>query len=226
MQRLTWSGVALHAGGLPGYPESHGCVHLPSAFAQLLYKVSPPGMTVVIADTAGALKEVAHPGFLAPVSDKGKPVDAAPLAATQLERWEPDLSPTGPLSIVLSRTSARIVVYRNGIEIGRSRLSVRGTAPFTTHVLILATGASRVPDPYDPDSSKYRWLQVAVPGHGSEGGTELSPTAIARIQIPPEFVTRVFSVLSVGTSVLVTDEPITSASTGAPLQVINADPPQ
>ena len=33
-ERLTWDGVALHAGGLPGYPSSHGCVHLPSAFRE------------------------------------------------------------------------------------------------------------------------------------------------------------------------------------------------
>ena len=39
MERLTWGGIALHAGGLPGYPESHGCVHLPSEFAKLLYSV-------------------------------------------------------------------------------------------------------------------------------------------------------------------------------------------
>ena len=48
--RLTWSGVALHAGGLPGYPSSHGCVHLPTEFARHLFAVSPKGMTVVIAD--------------------------------------------------------------------------------------------------------------------------------------------------------------------------------
>ena len=39
-QRLTWDGVALHAGGLPGYPESHGCVHLPLAFSKLLFGVT------------------------------------------------------------------------------------------------------------------------------------------------------------------------------------------
>src|ERR1700728_3214077 len=49
MERLTWGGIALHAGGLPGYPESHGCVHLPSEFAKLLFGISPSGMTVVIA---------------------------------------------------------------------------------------------------------------------------------------------------------------------------------
>src|SRR3984957_20647151 len=48
MERLTWGGIALHAGGLPGYPESHGCIHLPSEFAQLLFELSTSGMTVVI----------------------------------------------------------------------------------------------------------------------------------------------------------------------------------
>src|SRR5579871_5281314 len=54
MERLTWGGIALHAGGLPGYPESHGCVHLPSEFAKLLFDISPAGMTVVIASDATA----------------------------------------------------------------------------------------------------------------------------------------------------------------------------
>src|SRR4051794_5339997 len=48
-QRLTWGGVALHAGGLPGYPESHGCVHLPLAFSKILFDAMPMGGTVVIA---------------------------------------------------------------------------------------------------------------------------------------------------------------------------------
>ena len=63
-QRLTWGGVALHAGGLPGFPSSHGCVHLPSAFAQVLFDVSPMGMTVVVADEKTAPLSVARPLFL------------------------------------------------------------------------------------------------------------------------------------------------------------------
>jgi hypothetical protein len=51
-QRLTWSGVALHAGGVPGYPESHGCVHLPTAFAEKLFAASNMGMTVVVSKPA------------------------------------------------------------------------------------------------------------------------------------------------------------------------------
>jgi lipoprotein-anchoring transpeptidase ErfK/SrfK len=47
-QRLTWDGVALHAGGLPGYPESHGCVHLPYTFSQQLFGITTLGATVVV----------------------------------------------------------------------------------------------------------------------------------------------------------------------------------
>lgn len=67
MQRLTWDGIALHAGKLPGYPASHGCVRLPLAFARLLYAETGFGMTVVVADEASHSLAVVYPGDLAPV---------------------------------------------------------------------------------------------------------------------------------------------------------------
>lgn len=48
MQRLTWTGVALHAGALPGYPASHGCIRLPRAFAKKLYGLTDYGTRVTI----------------------------------------------------------------------------------------------------------------------------------------------------------------------------------
>jgi len=50
MQRLTWKGVSMHAGHLPGYPASHGCIRLPRGFAKLLYGVTRLGTTVIITD--------------------------------------------------------------------------------------------------------------------------------------------------------------------------------
>src|SRR5271170_86405 len=92
MERLTWGGVALHAGGLPGYPESHGCIHLPSEFAQRLFDISPNGMTVVIGTELSAPQQVAHPGYLAPVKFAGgEPVQPEALAPTE-EELEPGLS--------------------------------------------------------------------------------------------------------------------------------------
>lgn len=52
MQRLTWDGIALHAGRVTGAPASHGCVRLPRAFAQKLYDVTRLGATVYVTDTA------------------------------------------------------------------------------------------------------------------------------------------------------------------------------
>ena len=50
MQRLTWDGVALHAGANPGFPASHGCVRLPAAFARKLFGITDLGTAVVVTD--------------------------------------------------------------------------------------------------------------------------------------------------------------------------------
>jgi L,D-transpeptidase catalytic domain len=226
MERLTWGGVALHAGGLPGYPESHGCVHLPSEFAKLLFDVSPMGMTVVIANAATAPSRVAHPGYLAPVRfNGGQPIAHAPLTPTEVERWQPHLSRTGPVSIVLSQASHRVVVYRNGIEIGRARLEVSGDEAVHPHVLVLAEGPSDAPSPYVPDPAKYRWLLIGIPGHQQEAGTQLSAAAIERIKLPADFVREVNSILTPGATVFVTGEALSQKTSGAQVQVVDADPP-
>jgi lipoprotein-anchoring transpeptidase ErfK/SrfK len=56
MQRLSWDGLSLHAGSVPRYPSSHGCVHLPTSFASWLYKQPTMGMRVVITDQAAPEK--------------------------------------------------------------------------------------------------------------------------------------------------------------------------
>ena len=50
MQRLTWDGIALHAGRNPGFPDSHGCIRLPTEFAKKLFAITDVGTTVVITD--------------------------------------------------------------------------------------------------------------------------------------------------------------------------------
>ena len=226
MERLTWGGIALHAGGLPGYPESHGCVHLPSEFAKLLFNISPAGMTVVIASDATAPESVSHPGYLAPVTYVGgKPIEAIALSGTDEERWQPDLSPSGPVSIVVSQGSERIVAYRNGVEIGRAKIEITGDQPLVPHALVLAEGPSVAPDPYVPDSSKFRWTRIGVPGQLGLAGTDADPTAIARIKIPAEFVSRVNSILTPGATLFVTNEALSEQTSGPMVQVVDANPP-
>ncbi|MGD2001015.1 MAG: L,D-transpeptidase family protein, partial [Desulfobacterales bacterium] len=63
-QRLTWGGICLHAGGLPGYPSSHGCVHLPLEFSAKLFDITHLGTAVIVADEASAPADVVHPGIV------------------------------------------------------------------------------------------------------------------------------------------------------------------
>ena len=61
MQRITWSGIALHGGPLPGYPASHGCVRMPFEFAAQLFPTTRMGMRVIVAPTDVTPVEIAHP---------------------------------------------------------------------------------------------------------------------------------------------------------------------
>jgi len=226
MQRLTWGGIALHAGGLPGYPASHGCIRLPSEFARRLFEISPMGMTVVVASAASDLSAAAAPGFLAPVSPAGQPVTRAPLTPTESLRWEPELAPEGPVSAVLSRQSGRAIVYRAGIEIGRARVVFHGTEPIGTHVLLMVEGAALTGQRHNPHRAIQRWVELDVAGHGGREGLEPDPAMGQRLELPPEFVARVSTILTPGATVLITDEAVTPATSGGHLDVINADPPE
>lgn len=66
MQRLTWSGIALHEGHVPDYPASHGCIRLPSKFAKTLYGTTGRGVHVIISDASVSLRRVDHPALLQP----------------------------------------------------------------------------------------------------------------------------------------------------------------
>ena len=74
MQRITWSGVALHEGVLPGYPASHGCIRMSHEFARKLWPVTKLGVRVVVAHPDLAPADFAHPKLFVP---KLKPPEPA-----------------------------------------------------------------------------------------------------------------------------------------------------
>ena len=83
MHRITWSGIALHGGPLPGHPASHGCIRLPYGFAGRLFETSSVGMRVIIAPGDATPVEIAHPALFSPKPDAG--AHAAALAAEAAE---------------------------------------------------------------------------------------------------------------------------------------------
>src|SRR4051794_41361919 len=66
MQRITWNGIALHGGPLPGYAASHGCVRMPYGFAEKLFDKTWIGMRVIISPNEAEPVEFFHPALFVP----------------------------------------------------------------------------------------------------------------------------------------------------------------
>ncbi len=78
MQRITWSGVAMHAGVLPGYPASHGCIRLPAGFAKRLYGMTKTGQRVIVMRDDAVPQLFSHPALF-----EAFPAEQAIVAANQ-----------------------------------------------------------------------------------------------------------------------------------------------
>jgi hypothetical protein len=209
MQRLTWDGVALHAGNLPGYPASHGCVRMPMEFSRLLFGTTEMGGTVVIAGNAAEPEAVPLAGVLAPALEGGLAADHAPLAPDEQFRWRPELSPTGPVSIILSRTDQRAIVLRNGVEIGRSRISIPSDRD-TTEALVLGPDAAGRP----------QWLRSSLPGHAGTAEPLGPGSLLDQLHAPSAFVAAVRPLMQPGTTVVVTNARVRSGSSERRLVVL------
>ena len=81
MQRITWSGITLHAGVLPGHPASHGCIRMPHAFAERLFDLTSMGMRVIVVPTDVTPADIAHPALFKPRPLGGEVSLASPPAS-------------------------------------------------------------------------------------------------------------------------------------------------
>lgn len=210
-ERLTWDGVALHAGGLPGYPESHGCVHLPYKFAEALFGTTTMGGLVIVQGRAGDPIRYPAGGVLTPATATGISADYVPLATSEQWRWNPEAEPEGPVSIVISTSDEKIVVIRNGTEIGRAKARIEG-GDTGTHVATLIKDAS----------GKLHWSMVPLPGHQNDAAHGIDADALNRLRLPEGFLERLRSVIGVGTHVLVTPAPVDATTTAVPITVAAA----
>jgi hypothetical protein len=203
MQRLTWTGIAMHAGHLPGYPASHGCVRLPVDFAEKLYSVTQGGTSVIIADDKFAPGETAEPGRLLS-GETG--VSSIPSQSTDKFEWHPGKAPTGPLSIILSTADQQVYVYRNGIEIGRAALSTNGLAQS------LGSHVYSALDKFDSDGRR-EWLSTSSFGRAS--APDIKEIA-KRVTIPPKFLEKARTAVSPGATLIITDVPVSSQTRSGP----------
>ena len=104
MQRITWNGIALHGGPLPGYAASHGCVRMPYDFAERLFDKTWIGMRVIIAPNDAAPVEFSHPALFVP---NAAAIAAAPARAEALAREAADAARTADETKKVAATTAR-----------------------------------------------------------------------------------------------------------------------
>ncbi|MEO5972362.1 MAG: L,D-transpeptidase family protein [Sphingomicrobium sp.] len=211
--RLTWKGVAMHAGNLPGFPASHGCVRLPLEFSKLLFASMPMGGTVVIA--GGNSDPVKRPpaGVLAPIFAGVTPQRTTIVGGSHDFSWKGAAAPSGPVSIIVSTGDQQVVVLRNGVEIGRAKARVQQITS-ETQVMTLTKAGGAGP----------QWIQVGVSDLAHRDADIISTQGVEQMQLPPEFVANMRAVITPGTTVLVTQASVTTDTTGAQTTVLASDP--
>src|ERR1700720_4390077 len=104
MQRITWNGIALHGGPLPGYAASHGCVRMPYGFAEKLFDKTWIGMRGIISPNDAAPVEFSHPALFVPNAEA---VAAARARAETLAREAAEAAKTADEARKAAATAAR-----------------------------------------------------------------------------------------------------------------------
>lgn len=195
-ERLTWGGVALHAGGLPGYPSSHGCIHLPYDFAERLFAVTEVGATVIISqdspagDLTGGHRVEFHSG------------DESEMT------WKPHDSPSGPVSILFSAADNQVIVVRNGVVVGQgpAKLKTFAKKPKGTYSFV-CEGWAKDEKSGVPYAS---WHQVGGPAD-SHMLKEFS-----NLKMDPRLKHVLDAVIAPGTTLIVTEDTISDATKSQP----------
>jgi hypothetical protein len=108
MQRLTWSGIAVHGGPLPGYPASHGCIRIPYEFAERLFDATRLGMRVIVAPSDVVAVAIDYPALFQPKT--GPDAVAASAAAAEASEAARKADQTRLAAVTTSREAARVMV--------------------------------------------------------------------------------------------------------------------
>ncbi len=157
MLRITWSGIALHGGPLPGYPASHGCVRMPYGFADKLFDKVRMGMRVIIAPNDAEPVEFSHPALFVP---KAEAIAAAPARVETLARAADEAAKTA-----LEAKNAAAAAAREAAPLTASLRKLKGLKTSADAALARAEKA----------------LAAAKTDEAKAGAEELQQKAAARV---------------------------------------------
>ncbi|MDR1076103.1 MAG: L,D-transpeptidase family protein [Xanthomonadaceae bacterium] len=214
MQRLTWDGVALHGGRIPGYPASHGCIRLPRAFAEQLFGITKLGDVIVVADVGTSPLSVAYPSVLAPVSGAGENLRLDPEQPGY--SWNAVDVLDGPVTVVVSQPDRHVYVLRHGVLVGQAEFEYE--APdfgFPGSALyVLESSRARAGDATasTPPASALAWSVRALSDMQPEvvvpPASERFVPAELSTWLPAGFARHLQALLDPGVTLLLTDMPV------------------
>ena len=211
MQRLTWKGVALHAGNLPGYPASHGCIRLPTNFSKLVFSVTQLGTPVIIADQKTAHSSVVRPDLILP-NDVAEIAQQAQAKTATSSKSSRNGKPTRVTSVLVSGADRKAFLLVDGQVTFETPISVfDADKPLGTHLFSLI-GPS-------PDGHSLRWEAFGLGGQPQDGTVVdlWSSSVLARIEYLDGLgVRRVARTLHPGTTMVITDLAASPETRSAP----------
>ena len=182
MQRITWSGIALHAGVLPGHPASHGCIRLANGFANRLWHLTKRGTRVIIAHHDVQPVEITNPLLFKPKAASGSPESRATVADSNntaaaahgpllsnadaqeaVNLQAPGSAPAGvarqkivPISVFVSRKSSKLFVRRGFAPLFDVPVKIQNPEePLGTHVFTAME--------FQNEGAAIRWTVVSMP---------------------------------------------------------------
>jgi hypothetical protein len=197
MQRITWSGIALHAGVVPGHPASHGCIRLKNDFAARLWRLTKRGTRVIIARDDVQPVEIINPHLFKPKAVSGLPnsrtatvagksIDTADATqgspVSSAETPEPmglriagpaaagaTAKKTVPISVFVSRKLSKLFVRRGFSPLFDAPVKIENPeVPLGTHVFTAME--------FQNEGAAIRWTVVSIPEEfprTSEGATKV-----------------------------------------------------
>ena len=196
MQRLTWRGIALHAGDLPGYPASMGCIRLPMEFSKHLFSVTHLGTPVIIADQKTRHSDLVNPGLILPA-------ETTKLAEDNVAKTKGKKPPKteNTSSILISGADRKAYVMTEGKIIYETPIRIKDPSrPLGNHLYsLLGPG---------PGGQSFRWMAFGFSGQPGQGQSvdRWNDETLGRIEVVDKAgAFQVASTLRKGTTLVITD---------------------
>lgn len=199
--QFFFGGCALHAGGLPGYPSSHGCVHLPRAFADLLFSITHNGTPVIVTNERSGVGALRHAGLVMTDADlkqieqltghiqgKSLPVDGGG-------------ADSHAFSMIVSGADRKLIALKNGELFLETPVTIANPRwPLGTHVYLLHD--------VDPAHTHFNWVAIGLgTGHEDSIDQQREVAATTRLNIAPDAYAAIAQALHPGATMMLTDLP-------------------